>query len=95
MAATAGGIAVGSAIGHTIGDALTGHHGHDQPVVTSSNNDSAERYSTDKCNLYQKEFLRCLDMANGDSKSCQGFWEALKDCQRHQNSGKILRICYL
>jgi hypothetical protein len=36
------------------------------------------RYNTDRCNLYEKEFLICLDNTNRDSKQCQGFWEALK-----------------
>ncbi len=110
MAATAGGVAVGSAVGHTIGAALTGknskikllnigwcnkvviyiiggYHGHDQPVATQGTTgpnskalyqDPSERDSADRCNLYQKEFLRCLDNANGDSNQCQGFWESLK-----------------
>ncbi|CAF4308738.1 unnamed protein product, partial [Adineta steineri] len=102
MAATAGGVAVGSAVGHTIGAALTGgYHGHEQPVATQTTTgptaqplyqDSTDRYSTDRCNLYQKEFLKCLDNANGDSKQCQGFWEALKECQRYQSSGSY-NIC--
>ncbi|CAF3835216.1 unnamed protein product [Adineta steineri] len=99
MAATAGGVAVGSAVGHTIGAALTGgYHGHEQPVATQTTTgptaqplyqDPTDRYSTDRCNLYQKEFLKCLDNANGDSKQCQGFWEALKECQRYQSSATV------
>ncbi|CAF4448547.1 unnamed protein product, partial [Adineta steineri] len=77
---------------------LGGYHGHEQPVATQTTTgptaqplyqDPTDRYSTDRCNLYQKEFLKCLDNANGDSKQCQGFWEALKECQRYQSSATI------
>ncbi|CAF1363128.1 unnamed protein product [Adineta ricciae] len=100
MPATAGGIAVGSAVGHSIGAAITGgYHNHDQSAAVTQTTtgltsqplyqDLSERYGTGRCNLYQKEFMKCLDEANGDSKHCQGFWEALKECQRHQNSGQL------
>ncbi|UJR38097.1 hypothetical protein I4U23_030777 [Adineta vaga] len=99
MAATAGGVAIGSAVGHTIGAALTGgSRGHDQPAVTqeAGPNDqplyqsSGERFSTERCNLYQKEFMKCLDQAGGDSTQCQGFWDALKECQRFHGPSATL-----
>lgn len=34
--------------------------------------------TADRCALYQKEFMKCLDQASGDSSQCQGFWEAMK-----------------
>lgn len=45
-----------------------------QPLYPTQN----DRYTADRCNLYQKEFMKCLDQANGDSNQCQGFWEAMK-----------------
>ncbi|CAF0826727.1 unnamed protein product [Rotaria sordida] len=101
MAATAGGVAIGSAVGHTIGAAMTGggHRGYDQPVATEETtgpNAQAlyqtpnERYTAERCNLYQKEFMKCLDQASGDSSQCQGFWEALKECQRFQGANATL-----
>jgi hypothetical protein len=96
MAATAGGVAIGSAVGHTIGAALTGgSRGHDQQVATQEATGpnaqplyetANDRYSTERCNLYQKEFMKCLDQAGGDSSQCQGFWEAMKECQRFQGA---------
>lgn len=96
MAATAGGVAVGSAVGHTIGAALTGgSRGHDQQVAAEQPagpnaqalyQNPAERYSNERCTLYQKEFMKCLDQAGGDSTQCQGFWEAMKECQRYQGA---------
>ncbi|CAF2034845.1 unnamed protein product [Rotaria magnacalcarata] len=97
MAATAGGVAIGSAVGHTIGAAMTGgFRGNDQAAapqetnVQQSNQTPNERFTADRCNLYQKEFMKCLDQASGDSTQCQGFWEALKECQRFQGSNASL-----
>ncbi|CAF0920753.1 unnamed protein product [Rotaria sp. Silwood1] len=100
MAATAGGVAIGSAVGHTLGAAITGgSRGNDQPVATQETTGPNaqtlyqtpnERYTVERCNLYQKEFMKCLDQANGDSSQCQGFWEALKECQRFQGANATL-----
>ncbi len=66
---------------------LGGHRGNDQPAATQDAvgpNDQPlyqtanERYTPERCNLYQKEFMKCLDQAGGDSSQCQGFWDALK-----------------
>ncbi|CAF0720644.1 unnamed protein product [Adineta steineri] len=97
MAATAGGVAIGSAVGHTIGHALTGgSRGSDQPAVQEAGPNAQplyqapnERYTAERCNLYQKEFMKCLDTAGGDSTQCQGFWEALKECQRFQGANAL------
>jgi coiled-coil-helix-coiled-coil-helix domain-containing protein 2 len=111
MAATAGGVAVGSAVGHTIGAAMTGRRstslfhvssqsfsggsrGHDQQVAAEQPAGPSsqglypaanERYSADRCNLYQKEFMKCLDQSGGDSNQCQGFWEAMKVNESHRS----------
>ncbi|CAF4415719.1 unnamed protein product [Rotaria sp. Silwood2] len=102
MAATAGGVAIGSAVGHTIGAAISGgSRGHDEPVATQETTGSNaqqlyptpnERYTTERCNLYQKEFMKCLDQANGDSSQCQGFWEAMKECQRFQGANDYRQL---
>ena len=62
-----------------------GSRGQDQVATQEATGPNAqplyqnnERYSAERCNLYQKEFMKCLDQANGDSTQCQGFWEALK-----------------
>lgn len=58
-----------------------GFHGRDQPIAETStgpNSQPTDENPADRCNLYQKEFIKCLDTANGDSTQCQGFWEALK-----------------
>ena len=66
---------------------LGGSRGYDQQVVAQEaagpnaqplSQTSNERYTVERCNLYQKEFMKCLDQANGDSSQCQGFWDALK-----------------
>jgi hypothetical protein len=59
-----------------------GHRGQDQQVATQEatgpNDQPLYQTTNERCNLYQKEFMKCLDQANGDSSQCQGFWEALK-----------------
>ncbi|CAF0830043.1 unnamed protein product [Adineta ricciae] len=60
-----------------------GYHNHDQPAAVTQTTtgptsqpfyqDSSERYGTDRCNLYQKDVMKCFDEADGDSKRCQGF----------------------
>lgn len=66
---------------------LGGYRGNDQQVATQEATGpnaqplyqtSNERYTADRCNLYQKEFMKCLEQNNGDSNQCQGFWEAMK-----------------
>ncbi len=66
---------------------LGGRRGDDQPAVAQEATGVSgqplyqtanERYTPERCNLYQKEFMKCLDQASGDSTQCQGFWEALK-----------------
>ena len=58
----------------------------DKPVISSATSNNAQAFSqsvteklnNDRCHLQQKDFMKCLDVANGDSNQCQGFWEALK-----------------
>jgi hypothetical protein len=64
---------------------LGGHGGRDQQAVQETGPNAQplyqtanEQYTPERCNLYQKEFMKCLDQAGGDSSQCQGFWEALK-----------------
>ena len=69
------------------GTHIGGSRGHDQQVAAEQPagpnaqalyQNPAERYSNERCTLYQKEFMKCLDQAGGDSTQCQGFWEAMK-----------------
>ena len=64
-----------------------GGRGHDQPMATQEAGGvnsqplyqaPGQGYGGNRCDMYQKEFMKCLESANGDSSQCQGFWEAMK-----------------
>ncbi|XP_044253005.1 coiled-coil-helix-coiled-coil-helix domain-containing protein 10, mitochondrial-like isoform X2 [Tribolium madens] len=86
MAATAGGVAVGSAVGHTMGAALTGMFGGGssesapapQQQAAPQQNSSAE--PTGPCAWEIKQFLQCAS-TQSDLTLCQGFNEAIQQCK--------------
>lgn len=74
---------------------LGGFRGHDEPVAsTNLSTQRQDNETTDRCYLYQKEFMKCLDAANGDSSKCQGFWDALKVCWMKQLKNAHLEMCF-
>lgn len=92
MAATAGGVAVGSAIGHTVGAAVTGlmsGGGSNQevapqaaaPVATQQSAVGAQpNEPTGPCAWEIKQFLQCAQNQS-DLSLCEGFNEALRQCK--------------
>lgn len=98
MAATAGGVAVGSAIGHVAGSAITGlfsgGSSHEaapaQPVQQAPAQYAAPQYAsqpqepTGPCAWEIKQFIQC-SQNQSDLTLCQGFNEALRQC-REKNS---------
>jgi len=86
MAATAGGVAIGSAVGHTLGAAMMGGGGHqDQPV--DSQPQATPMYSQSQvtaeggpCQLQMRQFLECAQTQH-DITLCQGFNESLRECK--------------
>uniref|UniRef100_A0A0B6ZPU2 CHCH domain-containing protein n=1 Tax=Arion vulgaris TaxID=1028688 RepID=A0A0B6ZPU2_9EUPU len=95
MATTAAGVAVGSAVGHTIGAALSGGGGggHSQevapaPAQTVSAAPAAapvpfqQRYDvgSNPCQNQLQQFLECTQTQT-DISLCAGFNEALKECK--------------
>ncbi|XP_059147154.1 coiled-coil-helix-coiled-coil-helix domain-containing protein 10, mitochondrial-like [Physella acuta] len=88
MAATAGGVAVGSAVGHVVGAALTGGGGgHSQevapaPAPAAPAPQPAYNYnqSSNPCQYQLQQFLDCTQ-TQPDISLCAGFNEALKECK--------------
>lgn len=83
MAATAAGVATGSAIGHTIGAGISS--------IFSGNNEVQERQYTDfrepqqqTCENDFKAYMRCMDTSS-DPNSCSYYFENLKECRRRFN----------
>lgn len=88
MAATAGGVTIGSAVGHTIGHAVTGLFangtsdaarvpGAALPAVPASY-DSLQPGSA--CAFEIKQFLNCAEN-HSDLTLCAGFNEAMRQCK--------------
>lgn len=85
MATTAAGVAVGSAVGHTIGAAMTGSGGGQQPQqeVAPPPAQIAAQPQQQAYNPCQRELQQFLDCAQGQSdvSLCAGFNEALRQCK--------------
>lgn len=96
MAATAGGVAVGSAIGHTVGHAMTGMFsgGSSEPqaaapqAVAPQQGYAQQGYQGAEpqgaCAWEIKQFLQCAQ-GQSDLSLCEGFNEALRQCKVQNN----------
>ena len=95
MAATAGGVAVGSAVGHVAGQAITGMFsgGSSSSSTTAPATTTAPApastgpVATDisgPCDAEIKDFIRCAQ-SQSDLTLCQGFNEALRECKVKYN----------
>uniref|UniRef100_A0A0V0G3N7 Putative gamma-subunitmethylmalonyl-coa decarboxylase n=1 Tax=Triatoma dimidiata TaxID=72491 RepID=A0A0V0G3N7_TRIDM len=95
MAATAGGVAVGSAVGHAVGAGLTGMFsgggGNDHAVAAQPAQQTAPaatpagQYPEEPkgpCAWEIKQFLQCAQQQS-DLTLCQGFNEAIRQCKEN------------
>ena len=91
MAATAGGVAVGSAVGHVAGSAITGMFsgGSSAPAPAPAAAAPAppppapaapSQEFSGPCALEIKQFIQC-SQNQYDISLCDGFNEALKECK--------------
>ncbi|CAJ0599697.1 unnamed protein product [Cylicocyclus nassatus] len=85
MAATAGGVAIGSAVGHTVGNMLTGGGGRSEvaeaPAAAPAGAPQGQAYAN-PCEFEWKQFIECTQNQS-DVSLCQGFNEAFKQCKAH------------
>ncbi|KAJ3196521.1 hypothetical protein HK101_008705 [Irineochytrium annulatum] len=89
MATTAAGVAVGSAVGHTLGAGMTSMFGggsreaapaaQEVPQQQYSNNNTAQNV----CEPDAKAFTACLDKNTNDITACQFYLDMLKQCQQN------------
>ncbi|XP_075210704.1 coiled-coil-helix-coiled-coil-helix domain-containing protein 2-like [Lycorma delicatula] len=84
MAATAGSVALGSAVGHSVGQMLTGlfnrfrsEKAPDQPI--SSGTTTLE--PTNPCAMEIKQFLKCAEEKSDNLALCEKFREAFLQCK--------------
>merc|ERR1719195_1866813 len=88
MAATAGGVAVGSAGGHVVGSAITGGMGggggHSQPEQYQQQQQPQYGQQPQEpqgaCAWEIKSFIQCAQQQS-DLSLCEGFNEALRQCK--------------
>lgn len=94
MAATAGGVAIGSAVGHVAGHAMTGmfsggsnNNAQQQPEQAQQQQQGGSYYGqqqpnepTGPCAWEIKQFIQCAQNQS-DLTLCEGFNEALRQCK--------------
>ena len=81
MAATAGGVAIGSAVGHTIGNMMSGGgSSHAQEAAPAQQAAPQQQQYSTPCEFEWKQFLEC-SQNQSDVSLCQAFNEAFKNCQ--------------
>ena len=94
MAVTAGGVAVGSTIGHVAGSAITGmmgggsssapppgDHQQHQPPQQQYGQQGGPSEPTGACAWEIKKFIKCAQ-EQSDISLCEGFNEALRQCKQ-------------
>lgn len=95
MAATAGGVAIGSAVGHTLGAGITGlmsggskeTEAHSAPPAAAAPqqyNGSHPNQPEGPCSWEISQFLQCAS-GQSDLTLCEGFNEALRQCKVRHN----------
>ena len=89
MAATAGGVAIGSAVGHVVGAGVTSMMSGGSstpapaaaaPAPAAAPPAPAASEPTGPCAFEIKDFIRCAQ-GQSDLTLCQGFNEAVKECK--------------
>ena len=108
MAATAGGVAVGSAIGHVAGSAITGMFsgGSSAPAPAApapaapqaaapyyGEAQAHQQEPTGPCSFEIKQFLQCAQNQN-DLTLCEGFNEALRQCRSSSSNYTTYKLAY-
>ncbi|KAI1721180.1 hemiasterlin resistant protein 1 [Ditylenchus destructor] len=85
MAATAGGVAIGSAVGHTIGNMFSGGRGSEEqapvaPVNTYDNKYEQQQALSQPCEIEWRQFTDCAQKTS-DMSYCQSFNDMFKECK--------------
>lgn len=86
MASTAAGVAVGSAVGHTMANGVSSMFGGGrQPEEVQQQQETYQASSENvknSCEADAKAFTQCLDATNNDMSACKWYLDALKQCQQ-------------
>ncbi|KAI7882767.1 hypothetical protein K492DRAFT_57403 [Lichtheimia hyalospora FSU 10163] len=92
MASTAAGVAVGSAVGHTLANGVSGMFGGGSQQETAPDQSyqqqaPQQQYQQQQqqplsCDENAKALTKCLSDNNNDVSACQWYLDALKACQQ-------------
>lgn len=85
MATTAAGVAVGSAVGHTLGAGLTSmFSGSSAPaeVQQAAAVQQQQPAAGARCEADARNFTRCLEDSDGNYQACDFYLQQLKACQQ-------------
>jgi len=92
MAATAGGVAIGSTVGHVVGHAITGAFSGGSSdaeapqaaaPVQQAPMQQQQQPEGGACAWEMKQFLQCAQTQH-DLSLCEGFNEALRQCREYR-----------
>lgn len=83
MAATAGGVAVGSTVGHVLGAGITLMFGGSSlaPVQQQAQAAPVQQEGQRACDADARNFTRCLEDNQGNMQICDYYLQQLKACQ--------------
>uniref|UniRef100_A0A0N4Z8X0 CHCH domain-containing protein n=1 Tax=Parastrongyloides trichosuri TaxID=131310 RepID=A0A0N4Z8X0_PARTI len=88
MAATAGGVAIGSSIGHVVGNMMTGGSGssHDNAPQNSSTpvNQQQQQNYQNPCEFEYQRFFEC-SRNSADINTCSAYHDLFKECKTRNN----------
>ncbi|CAO3682081.1 hypothetical protein G6F70_000521 [Rhizopus microsporus] len=86
MASTAAGVAVGSAVGHTMANGVSSMFGGGRQSEEVQQQQATYQASSENvknsCEADAKAFTQCLDATNNDMSACKWYLDALKQCQQ-------------
>ncbi len=76
---------MGSAVGHTVGHAVSGMFGggsssraEEAPAAPTYNSAPVASPNATACDIDQRAFLRCLEQNNNDIGACQIYYDMFK-----------------
>ncbi|KAH7731435.1 CRE-HAR-1 protein [Aphelenchoides avenae] len=88
MAATAGGVAIGSAVGHAVGNMMTGGSKENAPAEYAQapqQNVAQQQPLQNPCEFEWRQFMEC-SQNQSDLSLCQGFNDIFKQCKSRYTS---------
>jgi hypothetical protein len=83
MAATAGGVAIGSAVGHAVGNMMTGGGGKEQVAAEyapEAQQAAGQQGYSQPCEFEWRQFMDCTQNQS-DLSVCQSFNDMFKQCK--------------